>query len=108
MGSYSTKLYFGGNQRSSSYSSVGGGIVTLIGYFVFSVLAIIIFIQTFQRKDYTFSQSFIPLLQTTLPKTLKLHAFRENLISQTLYVPTQDATSCKDKKLTFMAYPGVM
>ena len=108
MGSYSTKLYFGGNQRSSSYSSVGGGIVTLIGFFVFSVLAIIIFIQTFQRKDYTFSQSFIPLLQTTLPKTLKLHAFRGNLISQSLYVPTQDATSCKDKKLTFMAYPGVM
>ena len=108
MGSYSTKLYFGGNQRSSSYSSVGGGIVTMIGFFVFSVLAIIIFIQTFQRKDYTFSQSFIPLLQTNLPKTLKLHAFRGNLISQTLYVPTQDATSCKDKKLTFMAYPGLM
>jgi hypothetical protein len=47
VGSYSTKLYFGGNQRSSSYSSVGGGIVTLIGFFVFSVLAIIILIQTF-------------------------------------------------------------
>jgi len=108
VGSYSTKLYFGGNQRSSSYSSVAGGIVTLIGYFVFSVLAIIIFIQTFQRKDYTFSQSFIPLLQTTLPKTLKLHAFRGSLISQTLYVPTQDATSCKDKKIMFIAYPGLM
>ena len=62
VGSYSTKLYFGGSQRNSSYSSVGGGIVTLIGFFVFSVLALIIFVQTLQRKDYTFSQSFIPLL----------------------------------------------
>ena len=62
VGSYSTMLYFGGKQRNSSYSSVGGGIVTLIGFFVFSILAIIIIIQTYQRKDYTFSQSFIPLL----------------------------------------------
>ena len=71
-GKYVTKLYFGGEKRQGEYSSVGGGITSLVVYLIIALISIIFLVQTFSRTDYTFKETYKPLLETNLPTTLIL------------------------------------
>lgn len=63
-GKYATKLYFG--LRKTEYSSVGGGVATLVVYILIALISIIFLVQTFSRRDYTFNETYRPLLETGL------------------------------------------
>lgn len=71
LGKYSTKLYYGANK--ATYSTITGGILTLLFAMIVFATSLNILYQTFNWKNYTIATTYTDINGVT--ETLKLKDF---------------------------------